>query len=288
MADSSPLPARLHLEEEIERIGHGAGFTTVAVALHDYAHGSAFSLRGERWFHAASTIKVAILLAVFRAVDEGRLRLSSHLHVRNRFRSIADDSVFRVGSDRDGDTALHRQLGRTASIADLSRAMIVRSSNLATNLLFDFLGREEIRRAIEHAGLPGLRVERGVEDEPAFERGLNNEVTAEGLLALFRLLHERRFLTEASCAGMLEILFAQEFNRMLPAPLPAGARVAHKTGEISTICHDAGLVFLPDRQPYALAILTEGPPNLDNRQKALASISAAVLHFVTDGKARKS
>jgi beta-lactamase class A len=274
------------LIQRIQEISTRAGFSAVAVSFHDFATTVSFSFHGDRWFHAASTIKVAILLAVFKAVDEGQLKLDSRLHVRNRFRSIADGSVFRVSSDRDGDTELHRRIGRAVPIADLARAMIVRSSNLATNLLFDFLGRDAIRHTVAEAGLSGVRVERSVEDEVSFAQGLNNEVSADGLLGLFRLLQERRFLSESSCVQMLEILFAQEFNRMLPARLPAGTRVAHKTGEISTACHDAGLVFLPERQPYAVAILTEAPPGLEQRQKAVASISSAVFHFLTDGEKR--
>ena len=272
------------LIQRIQEISTRAGFSAVAVAFYDYATTVSFSSQGDRWFHAASTIKVAILLAVFKAADEGRLKLSGRLHVRNRFRSIVDGSAFRVSADRDGDAELHRRIGRAVPILDLSRAMIVRSSNLATNLLFDFIGRDETRRAVSDAGLEGVRVERGVEDEAAFTHGLNNEITADGLLGIFRLLAERRFLSEASCEQMLEILFAQEFNRMLPPRLPAGTRVAHKTGEISTVCHDAGLVFLPERKPYAFAILTEGPPELAQRQKAVASIAGAVLHFLTDGE----
>lgn len=274
------------LIQRIQEISARAGFSAVGVAFHDYATTVSFSSHGDRWFHAASTIKVAILLALFKAADEGRLKIESRLHVRNRFRSIVDGSPFRVSAERDGDAELHRRVGRTVALADLARAMIVRSSNLATNLLFDFLGRDAIRGTVAEAGLPGVNITRGVEDEAAFERGLNNEVTADGLLALFRLLHEQRFLSAASCAQMIEILFAQEFNRMLPARLPAGTRVAHKTGEISTACHDAGLVFLPDRPPYAVAILTEGPPNLEGRQKAVAAISNAIFHFLTDGENR--
>lgn len=274
------------LIQRIQEIGTRSGFTAVGVAFHDFASTVSFSLQGERWFHAASTIKVAILLAVFKAVDEGRCTLAGRLHVRNRFRSIIDGSVFRVSAERDGDSDLHRRIGRAVAIGDLARTMIIRSSNLATNLLFDWLGREEIKRLLAEAHLPGVRIERGVEDELAFERGLNNEVTADGLLAIFRLVHERRYLSRASCEQMTEILLAQEFNRMIPARLPTGTRVAHKTGEISTACHDAGLVFIPDREPYAVAVLTEGPPGLEARQKAVASISSAIFHFLTDGEKR--
>jgi beta-lactamase class A len=80
---------------------------------------------------------------------------------------------------------------------------------------------------------------------------------------------------------MLDILLAQEFNSMIPALLPDSAQVAHKTGEISTCTHDAGLVLLPGRRPYAVAILTEHPPGLDDTQKLVAKVSRMVYEFIT-------
>ncbi len=270
------------LIQRIQEIGERAGFTAVAVSAYDYETSVRFSYHADRFFHAASTIKVAVLLAVFKAVEEGKVKLESRLHVRNRFHSIANGEIFRVGAQRDGDSSIHRQLGRAVPIIDLSRAMITRSSNLATNLLFDLLGLDFIRAVLAEAGLSGIKIERGVEDEAAFEAGLNNEVTADGLLGVFQLLCERRFPGEKSCEQMIDILLAQELNRMIPARLPDTAKVAHKTGEISTVCHDAGIVFLPERKPYVLAILTESAPSQDQRQKSVAAISKAVFHFLTD------
>lgn len=272
------------LIQRIQEIGTRTGFTAVAVAFHDYETSVHFSYHGDRSFHAASTIKVAFLLAIFRAADQGRLKLESRLHVRNRFRSVVDGAVFRLDRERDADASIYKRIGQAVPISDLARAMIVRSSNLATNLLFDFLGLDAIRAVLSEAGISGVKVERGVEDEAAFAQGRNNEVTADGLLGMFRLLCEKRFLTEKSCEQITEILLAQEFNRMIPARLPQAARVAHKTGEISTVCHDGGLVFLPNRQPYALVILTENEPGREQRQKAVAAISGAVFHYLTDSK----
>ena len=94
------------LHEELEVLALKNKTRAIGVALHDLETGFRFSLRGDRWFHAASTIKVAVLLAVFRAADKGRLRLDDSLHVRNRFFSAADGSVFRVSQDRDATPEL--------------------------------------------------------------------------------------------------------------------------------------------------------------------------------------
>ena len=211
------------------------------------------------------------------------MRLSDRLHVRNRFRSEADGTPFFLQPDRDGDPDLYKSIGRTASLQSLAETMIVRSSNLATNLLLDFLGVPTVAEALEAAQLSALRCVRGVEDEAAFAKNLNNQVSAEGLLHLFQRIHEGRILAAESRDRLFDILFQQRFNSMIPSGIPdvAKARVAHKTGEISTVCHDAGMVFLPGRAPYALVILTEYPSagNAAGRHKLVASISAAGLHL---------
>jgi beta-lactamase class A len=97
----------------------------------------------------------------------------------------------------------------------------------------------------------------------------------------FRLLREEGFLSQTTREQMLIILLAQEFNSMIPSRLPNTVQVAHKTGEISTHCHDAGLVMLPDRPPYALAILTQSAAAEEQRSKVVAEISAAVHEHLT-------
>ena len=265
------------LPERILKIAADAEFGAVAVAVHDYESEWEFALEGDRVFHAASTIKVAILLAIYKLAGEGRLHLDDTLHVRNRFRSLADGAVFRVAANRDGDGAVHRRVGRSMRVRELARAMITRSSNLATNLLLDHVGIEAVRGVLAEAKIAGIEIARGVEDTRAFERGISNRVTARGLVGLFQLLCEGDFFREETRAQMVEILHAQEFNSMIPEGLPKDARVAHKTGEISTVCHDAGIVFLPKRKPYVIAILAEMPASVETRSAPMAEISRALF-----------
>ena len=265
------------LPERILKIAADAEFGAVAVALHDYESGWEFALEDDRVFHAASTIKVAILLAIYKLAEEGRLHLDDTLHVRNRFRSLAGGEVFRVVANRDGDGVVHRRIGRSMRVRELARAMITRSSNLATNLLLDHVGIEAVRGILADAKIDGIEIARGVEDTRAFEKGISNRVTARGLVRLFRLLCVEGFFREETRTQILDILHAQEFNSMIPEGLPKDARVAHKTGEISTVCHDAGIVILPGRKPYVVAILTEMSANVEMRSAPVAEISRAIF-----------
>ncbi|MDQ3949844.1 MAG: class A beta-lactamase-related serine hydrolase, partial [Gemmatimonadota bacterium] len=237
----------------------------------------------DRWFHAASTIKLAILLAAFGEIHRGGLVPQSRLHVRNRFVSAYDGSLFRVNADRDANPEVQDAVGKTMRISELALHMIATSSNLATNLLLDYIGIESVQRTLSELGIAGIDVRRGVEDERAFQAGISNQVTADGLVQLLRAIAEERAFSPDLSRQMLEILHAQEFKSGIPAGLPVHARVAHKTGEISTIAHDAGIVYLPKRKPYVVAILTEWDPDATGRSAMIAAASYDVYHHLLGG-----
>jgi len=270
------------LRETVEKIGADANATAVAVAVHDYEHDRAWSINGDRWFHAASTIKVPVLLGVFDAVAQGRFEPHSRVHVRNRFCSVADGAPFRVESGRDANSEVHAAIGRMLMIRELAEHMIVTSSNLATNLLLDIVGLEHIQSTITRLDLDGIDLVRGVEDEAAWAQDINNRVTANGLRRALRLIEERRAISVHASAQMLEILHKQRFRSGIPAGLPDNARVANKTGDMSTAAHDAGIVYLHEREPYVIAILTEWESDAGSRQRTIARISRAVYEFVTE------
>jgi len=265
-------------------LGSEAGAEALAVAFYDYAHRTGWSYHADRWFHAASTIKVPVLLGAFAAIDQGRLQPYSRVHVRNRFLSVADGKPYRVDPGRDANADVHAAIGKTMQMRDLARHMIVTSSNLATNLLIEILGLDEIQGTLKNLGLQGIELRRGVEDLGAWERGINNRVTAAGLLAALRALVDKEHFSADANREMMDILHAQEFRSGIPAGLPDHARVAHKTGEISTVAHDAGVVYLADREPYVVVILTEWKPEAGGRSATIARVSRAVYEYVTDGE----
>jgi len=254
------------LHSRLDALERRAGARAIAVAVYDTATHAHFRRHAERWFHAASTIKVAMLLGVYSAIHHGWLMPHSRLHVRNRFFSAVDGQTFRVLADRDANSDVHEAIGRMMRISDLALHMIATSSNLATNLLLD---------------LVGIDIRRGVEDERAFERGINNRVTADGLVQLLRLVAEERAFSPELSREMLGILHAQEFRNGIPARLPPAVRVAHKTGEISTVAHDAGVVYPPGRKPYVIAVLTEWEPEAAGRSATIAEVSHAVYELLT-------
>ena len=270
------------LRPQIEAIEKESGAKAVSVALHDADSGFELHYNAERWYHAASTIKVPILLGVFAAIDRGDLLPHSRVHVRNRFLSVVEGVPFRVESLRDANSAVHNAIGKMMRVDELAYHMITTSSNLATNLLLGVIGPESVNETLRELDLDdGIELRRGVEDELAFEHQINNRVTADGLLRVLVMLAEGKVFSPALSRRMMDILHGQEFNQGIPARLPKGARVAHKTGEISTIAHDAGVVYLPKRKPYALVVLTEWDPTTTGRSRTIAAISHTIYEFLT-------
>ncbi|MDB5898844.1 MAG: beta-lactamase [Ramlibacter sp.] len=273
------------LRDTILRIGEDAKASSIAVAAYDFEHHTTWSLHPHRWFHAASTIKVPVLLAVYEAIEQRRFEPYSRLHVRNRFLSVVDGRPFRVPHERDANAGVHAARGRMLTIHELAEHMIVTSSNLATNLLLDLVGIEAARACLARLHLGGIDLVRGVEDEVAWEAGVNNRVTAAGLCDAMRLIEEGKAISPEASKAMLDILHQQRFRSGIPAGLPEDARVAHKTGEISSVAHDAGIVYLDGRDAYVVVILTEWAPEVNGRQETIARVSRAVYEYMTGSTA---
>jgi beta-lactamase class A len=273
--------AEATLRDTVLKIGEEANASAIAVAVYDFEHHTTWSINPARWFHAASTIKVPVLLAVYEAIEQHRFEPNSRVHVRNRFLSVVDGRPFRVPQERDANAGVHAAIGRMLKVHELAEHMIVTSSNLATNLLLDLVGIEAARAALVRLHLSGIDLQRGVEDEAAWEAGLNNRVTAAGLCDALRLIEEGKAVSPEASKSMLDILHQQRFRSGIPAGLPEDARVAHKTGEISTVAHDAGIVYLDGRDAYVVVILTEWAPEVNGRQETIARISRAVYEYMT-------
>lgn len=273
------------LHDRVSEIAGTLPGGALGVGVSDYLSGFSYAYNGDRWFHAASTIKVAIFAALFDAVADGRFTLDNRVHVRNRFLSVADGQPYGVQASRDADAEVHAAIGRAMRIGDLARHMIVTSSNLATNVLLDLIGLDRARQSIARRDLSsGIDLQRGVEDDRAFDAGCNNRITANGAVRLLRSIHDGREFTPEASRTMLDVLLEQQFGGGilpgLPEAVQTAARIAHKTGDISVVSHDIGLVFLPGRPPYAIALLTENAGDATPRIAAMAAASRAVYEAV--------
>ena len=253
----------------------------VGLAFVDLETGRRIGINDLTPMHAASTMKVPVLVELFRQAEEGKLRLEDSVIVRNEFRSIADSSKYSLSAGDDSDSTLYRRVGQRATLHEMARLMIARSSNLATNNLIELVGPANIANTLARFDASGMRALRGVEDGPAFRAGLNNQTTADGFARSLEIIARCKATSRAACAGMTNILAAQEFKEMIPAGLPAGTRVANKTGWITRVQHDGAIVFPPNQWPYVLVVLTRGIADRDKAARLGADLSRIVWSAVT-------
>ena len=272
---------RAALEAKVRELIAASGAETVGVAFRDPESGGQLFINPRARFHAASTMKVPVMLEVYRQARAGLLPLDSRLPVRNEFKSIADGSPFSVAPEDDSEQTLYQKVGGTETVRELVRLMVTESSNLATNILIERVGAARVMALCRRLGARDMRVLRGVEDGKAFARGMNNTTTARDLFVLLRAVAEGRAVSGRASREAADVLAAQKFNEGIPAGLPAGFRVAHKTGSITGIEHDAGIVYPPGRKPYVLVVLVRGVKEPARAHRLIADISRAVYEEVS-------
>ncbi len=264
----------------VQRIAQVPG-AQVAIAVHDLTTRRRLEINGDTVFHAASTMKVPVMFALFREFERGRISPNATMRLENRFASIVDGSPYALNPSDDSDSTVYAMIGTEVPLRVLASRMITHSSNLATNALITRLDAVRITALTRGFGATSMVVRRGVEDNLAFRAGLNNTTTANDLVALFTALQRGEVATAAGTREMLAILEAQAFNEQIPAGLPPGTRVAHKTGAITATWHDAGLVYRTARAPYAIAVLTRAIPDGAVADRLIADCSRIVWEWLS-------
>jgi beta-lactamase class A len=269
---SSPAPPQDSvLLERIHALVEGR---EVGLALLPLDGRGAVMIEPDKVFHAASTMKVPVMIELFRQAEAGQLHLEDPLPIVNEFHSVVDGSIYHLSVGDDSDAEVYKAVGKTMTLRELCEAMITVSSNLAANLLIERLGVENIRTTVARLGATGMDVRRGVEDQKAFDRDLNNTTTARGLAVLMQKLARGKAVSARADAEMVAILKRQKFNDAIPAGLPDGTPIAHKTGTITKIHHDAAIVYGP--RPYVLVVLVRGIQEQKESAALMAAISRAV------------
>lgn len=229
-------------------------------------------------FHAASTMKTPVMLEVFKQVEAGNFGLYDSIIIKNNFFSIVDSSEYTI--DVDSENELYGMLGDSLTLYDVMYRMIIKSSNLGTNLIIEKVGAKNVTNTLRDIGAPYINVLRGVEDLKAFDQGLSNSTTAYDLMVLFEKIGKREAVSESASQQMIDILLDQKYNDMIPAKLPSEVKVAHKTGEITGVRHDSGLVILPDGRQYVLVLLSKKLKNPEQSIQKMATVSEMVYQYV--------
>lgn len=271
---------RARVQDQLESVeGH------FAVAFEDLSTGEQLLINEREDFHAASTMKIPVMIEVFRQAAAGKFSLEDSIEVKNSFASIADGSAYSLDVRDDSDTAIYRQLGKKRSLYSLVYDMIILSSNLSTNLLIALVGATNVTATMRSFGANDIQVLRGVEDNKAYERGMNNSITAYDQLLIMKKIARGEAVSADASAAMMSILFDQRFRDIIPAQLPADVRVADKRGWITGLEHDCAIVLLPDGRRYVLILLSRDLADRDKAVKTMATVSRLVYDHVSRNSA---
>lgn len=244
--------------------------------------GDSVLIAADTRMHAASTMKVPVMIQLYRDQDAGLLSLDDSMTITKTFQSIVDGSPYELGAPDDSDTTLYRRVGERESIRRLMELMITVSSNLATNMLIGLVGADRVGETMRELGADSISVLRGVEDMKAYRAGRSNTTTARDEGVVYRAIAEDRAASPESCGEMIDLLLGQEFDKGIPAGLPESARVAHKTGWVpGLVRHDNGIVFLEGGERYVLVVLTKSELESETMDELIADISRMVHDHVT-------
>jgi len=248
------------------------------IAFKDIQSGQSLTINENKNFHAASTMKTPVLIELYRQASAGKFSLNDSITIKNSFRSIVDSSEFMLDSADDSEFDLYKQTGHKATISGLAYKMIILSSNLATNLLIELVKPDSVMKTMRSMGANEIKVLRGVEDGKAFEKGLNNSVTAHDLALIYKQLAEDKL---TGSQEMIKTLLDQRFNEIIPAQLPKDVKVAHKTGSITGVQHDSGIVFLPGGRKYVLVLLSKFKAEDEKKViQSMADVSKMVYDYM--------
>jgi beta-lactamase class A len=253
----------------------------IAVAFQDVEQQFYLGINDTLSLHAASTMKVPVMMEVFRQSESGRFLMEDSITILNQFRSIMDNSLYSLDIGEDSGERLYSMIGSEVSIREIVNDMITYSSNLATNLLIDLVEAKNVQKFMESFGAKDIQVLRGVEDLKAFRAGKSNTTTAKDLAIIFQVIYDGTYWSEKSRGKMLDILLDQHFRKKIPAKLPVDVKVAHKTGSITKIDHDSGIVFPDDYVPYVLVVLTKGFEDHGKAQECIADVSLMIYDWYT-------
>lgn len=247
-----------------------------ALAFKNLDDGKEILINENEIFHAASTIKTPVMIEFYRQLHQGKLSLKDTLQIKNEFKSIVDGSMYKLSEFDDSDKNTYNKLGQYYSINNLIYEMITISSNFATNILIEYIGANNVTKSMKEIGALNIDVLRGVEDIKAFELGLNNTTSAKDLLIIYEKLAKGKIIDNESSAIMIDILKDQKYDDIIPKYLPKNIEVANKTGMITGVHHDSGIVFLKDGRKYVIVLLSKNMSDMESGTEMMARISELI------------
>ncbi|MBV8491546.1 MAG: serine hydrolase [Candidatus Eremiobacteraeota bacterium] len=230
-----------------------------ALEIFDLSTGDKAGFNAGQSMPAASTIKVPVMVEVFRQLAAGRFDLD------HRVTLLAGDKDWGSGDLCDAP------VGTTYAVSDLLLRMIDVSDNTATNMLIRLVGRHSINAEMLGLGLEHTHLSEDVRTDDWSIRSTLRTSPAD-LVRLLAMMARRELVDEWSSNEMVSILARDQINTLLPEPLPDDVMIAHKTGSLADTMNDAGIVYAEDA-PYVIAVMTTQLPSANLGRKFIRNVS---------------
>ncbi len=257
----------MSLQESVRSIIGRAPATFGIAACH--VSGEAVVLLNEHEvFPSASVIKVPMLVELMFQRDEGRISLDEVFTLRDAHR-VAGSGVLKELHD-----------GLQVTLRDLAVLMIILSDNTATNMVVDRIGMENVNERMRGLGLKSTVLARRMYDWERQRLGHENQITPHDMMSLLCSIAQGRISSKSTSEEIVDIMARQQYRDKIPLLLPEDTRVANKTGSITRVTHDAGIVYTP-QGPFVLCAFARDVDDVRQTELAIAEVSLAVYNDVT-------
>jgi beta-lactamase class A len=254
------MPAPLErLQGELQHLG-GRAPGHVAIAVQDLETGYIATYNAGASMPAASTIKIPVMVEVFKQLQEGRFDLNHRVALRGWDRDCGSGGMCGAPG------------GRSYTVSTLLAKMIDRSDNTATNMLIRLVGRTHINTTMRGLGLRHTALHDAVRSGSSEIRYALRSSPFD-MVQLLGEMARNELINEWSSQQMIHILEGQRHNSLLPKPLPRYVSIAHKTGTLHDTLNDVGIVYA-DQAPYVIAVMTTSLPTLSSGRSFIRSVSA--------------
>ena len=238
----------------------------IAVSIEDLTTGLSTSVNGDAQMPAASTIKIPVMVEVFRQLAAGSFDLNREVTLTEHDRDWGSGDL----ADAAG--------GSRYRVQRLLTLMIDESDNTATNMLIRLVGRTNVNRTMADLRLTQTALHDDIRSEGPIRYALRT--SPHDMVHLLDAMAHHTLVDDWSSREMIDILCGQTHNGLLPAPLPAGTTIAHKTGTLHDTLNDVGIVFL-DNEPYVIAVMATNLPTLDAGYSFIRGISRVAYDAFT-------
>lgn len=242
----------------------------VGLVIKDLKNGKVIIYNQDKLFPSASLVKIAIMVACFRAESEGKINFNDYFRLKSKHK-VRGSGILR-----------YAPCGKKFSLQELVELMITKSDNTATNILTEILGFDYLNSCFKQMGLRNTNFSRNVMDIKKYYRGIENYTTASDIAQILDKIYHRQLVSPEASEKMLTLLKKQEIRDRLPRYLPGYVEIAHKTGLFDNVCHDAGIIFHPQGD-FLISLLVSDHREHSLAKKLIGQIAKITFEYYENG-----